>query len=98
MENIKWKETVYKMLCVGESQFCFIAMHTEKKKIEQFNWRFIRRKSVLSAQLLSCVWLFATPRTVAHQAQTLSMGFSRQEYWSELPFPSPTKNSLISIL
>ena len=30
----------------------------------------------------------ATPQTVAHQAP-LSMGFSRQEYWSGLPFPSP---------
>ena len=28
------------------------------------------------------------PWTVAHQAP-LSMGFSRQEYWSRLPFPSP---------
>ena len=37
---------------------------------------------------LSCVQLFVTPWTVAHQAP-LSMGFSRQEYWSELPFPSP---------
>ena len=37
---------------------------------------------------LSCVWLFGTPWTVAHQAP-LSMGFSRQEYWSGLPFPSP---------
>ena len=36
----------------------------------------------------SCVQLFATPWTVAHQA-SLSMGFPRQEYWSELPFPSP---------
>ena len=33
-----------------------------------------------------CIQLFATPWTVAHQAP-LSMGFSRQEYWSELPFP-----------
>ena len=33
-------------------------------------------------------WLFATPWTVAHQAP-LSMEFSRQEYWSVLPFPSP---------
>ena len=32
--------------------------------------------------------LFATPWSVAHQAP-LSMGFSRQEYWSGLPFPSP---------
>ena len=37
---------------------------------------------------LSHVWLFVTPWTVAHQAP-LSMGFSRQEYWSGLPFPSP---------
>ena len=37
---------------------------------------------------LSRVQLFATPWTVAHQAPP-SMGFSRQEYWSGLPFPSP---------
>ena len=37
---------------------------------------------------LSRVWLFATPWTVAYQAP-LSMGFSRQECWSGLPFPSP---------
>ena len=37
---------------------------------------------------LSRVRLFATPWTVAYQA-SLSMGFSRQEYWSGLPFPSP---------
>ena len=37
---------------------------------------------------LSRVRLFATPWTVADQAPP-SMGFSRQEYWSGLPFPSP---------
>ena len=37
---------------------------------------------------LSCVRLFVTPWTIAHQAP-LSMEFSRQEYWSGLPFPSP---------
>ena len=36
---------------------------------------------------LSCVWLFVTPWTVAYQASP-SMGFPRQEYWSELPLPS----------
>ena len=36
----------------------------------------------------SRVQLFVTPWTVAHQVP-LSMGFSRQEYWSGLPFPSP---------
>ena len=39
------------------------------------------------AELLSCVRLFATPRTVASQAP-LSMGFSRQKYRSGLPCPS----------
>ena len=39
-------------------------------------------------QSLSSVWLSVTPWTVALQA-SLSMGFSRQEYWSGLPFPSP---------
>ena len=42
----------------------------------------------LCALLLSRVQLFATLWTVAYQAP-LSMGFSRQEYWSGLPFPSP---------
>ena len=36
----------------------------------------------------SCVQLFATPWTVAHQT-SLSMGFPRQEYWSGLPCPPP---------
>ena len=40
-------------------------------------------------KLLSCVWLFGIPWTVAHQAPP-SMAFSRQEYWSGLPLPSPT--------
>ena len=38
--------------------------------------------------MLSYVKLLVTPWTVAHQAP-LSIGFSRQEYWSGLPFPSP---------
>ena len=37
---------------------------------------------------LSSVQLFVIPWTVVYQA-SLSMGFSRQEYWSGLPFPSP---------
>ena len=45
--------------------------------------------AILSSQhsSQSCVRLFATPWTVAHQAP-LSVEFSRQEYWSGLPFPS----------
>ena len=42
----------------------------------------------VKVKLLSRVQLFATSWTVAHQAP-LSMEFSRQAYWSGLPFPSP---------
>ena len=42
----------------------------------------------MKVKSLSRVRLFATPWTVAYQAP-LSVGFSRQEYWSGLPFPSP---------
>ena len=42
----------------------------------------------MKVKSLSRVRLFATPWTVAYQAPP-SMGFSRQEFWSGLPFPSP---------
>ena len=41
----------------------------------------------MKVRVLSRVQLFATPWTVARQAPQ-SMGFSRQEYWNGLPFPS----------
>ena len=41
----------------------------------------------------SRVWLCVTPQTAVHQA-ALSLGFSRQEHWSGLPFPSPIHWSL----
>ena len=40
------------------------------------------------SEVTQCVQLFVTPWTIACQAPP-SMGFSRQEYWSGLPFPSP---------
>ena len=45
------------------------------------------RVPTVCAQSLSRIQLFLTPWTIAHQAP-LSMEFSRQEYWSGLPFPS----------
>ena len=45
-------------------------------------------KVKVKVKSLSRVPLFVTPWTVAYQAPQ-SMGFSRQEYWSGLPFPSP---------
>ena len=43
---------------------------------------------LLLLSLFSCVRLCATPEMAAHQAPP-SLGFSRQEHWSGLPFPSP---------
>ena len=48
--------------------------------------------SLCSAILLSHVWLFATPWTLAHQVP-LSMGFSRKEHWSGLAMPSSRRSS-----
>ena len=42
---------------------------------------------------LSRIWLLATPWTAAYQAPP-SMGFSRQEYWSGVPLPSPSKEQV----
>ena len=44
----------------------------------------------MKVKSLSRVQLFATPRTAAYQAPP-PMGFSRQEYWSGVPLPSPPK-------
>ena len=45
----------------------------------------------------SRVWLCVTPQTAAHQVP-LSLGFSRQEHWSGLPFPSPMHESEVAQL
>ena len=60
-----------------------------RNNTDAINWKMkcgisTQRNSVC---VLSCVWFFAIPRTVAHQAP-LSMGFPGQEYWSGLSFPT----------
>ena len=51
-------------------------------------WLLLEFFATVCAQSLSRVWLFAAPSSIAHQVP-LSMGFSRHEYWSGLPFPTP---------
>ena len=54
-----------------------------------FSWnKFWIFSLLLLLSCFSCVRLCVTPETTAHQAP-LSLGFSRQEHWSGLPFPSP---------
>ena len=55
---------------------------------ESLHCRCIQTTLKVKVKSLSRVRLLATPWTVARQAP-LSVGFSRQEYWSGLPFPSP---------
>ena len=50
--------------------------------------RWVETITTLFVYRLSCVRLSQTPWPVAHQ-DPLPMGFSRREYWSGLPFPSP---------
>ena len=56
--------------------WCFTSWATRESPKEQWKWKWSR------------VLLFATPWAVAYQAPP-SMEFSRQEYWSGFPFPSP---------
>ena len=51
-------------------------------------WWWFLVSCMCVCELLSGIWLFSIPRTVACQAP-LSMGFFRQEYWSGLPFSPP---------
>ena len=55
------------------------------------------RKWKVKVKSLSRVWLFATPWTAAYQAPP-SMGFSRQEYWSRVPSPSPKLQDMYIII
>ena len=50
----------------------------------------------VKVKLLSRVWLLATPWTAAYQAP-LPMGFSRQEYWSGVPLPSPSRSPVAAV-
>ena len=66
------------------------------KKITSYNlnWDIVfhMKYTKVKVKSLSRVRLLTTPWTAAYQAPP-SMGFSRQEYWSGLPFPSPGESS-----
>ena len=66
-----------------------ISSHSHQHLLLSVLWLYLSGCKVkVKVKSLSCVRLFVTPWTVAHQAPP-SMGLSRQEYWSGLPFPSP---------
>ena len=74
----RWKWQPNPVFLPGESQ-------GQKSLVGPSPWGC---KELVTTESLSGVQFFATLRTVAHQAP-LSMEFSRQEYWSELPFSPP---------
>ena len=79
---ISWSH-LWKSVCT------YVCMHDHRHNLEGHSWKVYLLLGVhVYPQFLSSVRLFVTPWTVACQAP-LSMGFSRQEYWSELPCPSP---------
>ena len=68
--------SVYRHIC-RQTHICICLLHTYMGYV-----MFVKSYSLIQIQL------FVTPWTVAHKAP-LSLGFSRQEYWSELLCPSP---------
>ena len=71
-------------------QFPLLLYKSLKKKIQSSTNFLVMLLLLLSR--FSRVRLCATPQTAAHQAPP-SLGFSRQEHWSGLPFPSPVHES-----
>ena len=68
-------------------------MGTKEERVGGMNWEIaIDKYTLLLLSHVSRVRLCATPQTAAHQAP-LSLGLSRREYWSGLPFPSPIDES-----
>ena len=73
---------------MGQGIYIYIYIHTHTYTHTPMVDSYCCMAESIWVKLLSCVWLFATPWTVACQSPP-SMGFSRQEYWNGLPFPSP---------
>ena len=57
---------------------------------------YLEEKLLLLLSHFSRVWLCVIPQTAAHQAPPF-LGFSRQEHWSGLPFPSPGRKAITNL-
>ena len=76
-----------KALCPESFLPCICLIFLIKCFFDCLLWIYLHPHSI-ATWVLSHVWLFMTPWTVAHQTP-LSMGFPRQEYWSRMPLPLP---------
>ena len=89
--NTSWQIDREKMETVTDFIFLGSKITTDSDCSHEIKMLTPLRKAMTNLQVkvsLSCVQFFVTLWTVACQT-SLSMGFSRQEYWSGLPFPSP---------
>ena len=69
----------------------------QEKKRKKETMQITKAMLLLLLNHFSRVQLCATPQTAAHQAPP-SLGFSRQEYWSGVPLPSPNKSNSLLIM
>ena len=94
MNEQSYTDTFYKVYRIYQ----FILMfHGMKDSMKKRDWQNTTRIIMLRLLLLSCfshVWLCATPQMATHQVP-LSLGFSRQEYWSGWPFLSPMQACML---
>ena len=72
--------------------YIYIVDYYSAIKQNEFESAVEKWMNLLLLSRFSCVRLCETPQTAAHQAPP-SLGFSRQEHWSGLPFPSPMHES-----
>ena len=94
--RVNWKTSIF-LLVWALSEKCLIDLKVTSEPCVACSWwrwdwkclgvSWVIRVCIPSTHN-SCVWLFATPWTVAHQSPP-STGFPRQDYWSGLPFPPP---------
>ena len=89
MQEIKWVWEAIKLIKLQAKAHRGTFWRQERKQEVRISLgHHFKRKKEKKVKSLSRVQLFATPWTIANQAYT-SIGFSRQGYWSGLPFPSP---------
>ena len=100
-----WGVVLCTVRCLAATLVCAISFQQQFSSrppfpiSDQLRTTSLHSKNTLQERLLllllsrfSHVRLCATPQTAAHQAP-LSLGFSRQEHWSGLPFPSPMREN-----
>ena len=83
---------IFSQLFIQSCQPSWVSPYPSHSHLSLGCWKVLLLLLPLLLSHFSRVRLCATPETAAHQAP-LSLGFSRQEHWSGLPFPSPTHES-----